>query len=92
MDQVLSQAPPNISDDIIKNIFIKNKENVVDTLTELWNIVEVTKNREITKWDEIRETCDAFDVEMNNVMKQIKLNQQRRQQEEQIKEEEQTET
>jgi hypothetical protein len=74
MEQVLKQAPEGISEDIIKGAFLKNKENIVDTLTELWNIVEVNpkKVKELTKWDEIRETCDSFDKEMNNFMKTLK--------------------
>ena len=38
MDEVISQAPENISKEIIEAIFLKNNEDVIDTLVELWNI------------------------------------------------------
>jgi len=38
MEEVISQAPENISKDVIESVFKKNKENVIDTLVELWNI------------------------------------------------------
>jgi hypothetical protein len=38
MEEVISQAPENISKDVIESVFKKNNENVIDTLVELWNI------------------------------------------------------
>jgi len=38
MDEVISQAPENISKEIIEAIFLKNNEDVIDTLVELWKI------------------------------------------------------
>jgi hypothetical protein len=67
MDQVIAQAPVNISNEKIEEIFIKNNNDVIKTLTELWNIEEEPiKNK--NKWDEIRETCDDFDKEMGKFM------------------------
>lgn len=65
------QAPSNISFEEVEVIFKKNNENIVDTLSELWNISEPIK-KTTNKWDEIRETCDAFDNEMSILMNNSK--------------------
>jgi len=71
MEHIINQAPENISHDKIIEIYIKNSSNVIDTLVELWDIKEEKKEvtKEQQKWNEIRETCDSFDLEM---YKQIK--------------------
>ena len=33
---------------------------------ELWNIEEKQKDK--SKWEEIRDTCDAFDIEMQAIL------------------------
>lgn len=38
MDEVIKQAPDNISVEDIEVIFKKNNENVLDTLIDLWDI------------------------------------------------------
>ena len=38
LDEVISQAPDNISKEDIEVIFKKNNENVIDTLVDLWNL------------------------------------------------------
>ena len=50
----------------------KNDSNVINTLAELWNIVDNKVLPPKTKWDDIRETCDAYDFEMEKVMKKMK--------------------
>ena len=67
MEEVLRQAPTDIATEIIESIFNKNEGKVLPTLMELWNIEEKQKKPK-TKWDEIRETCDAFDSEMENTI------------------------
>lgn len=71
MEHIINQAPENISEDKILEIYIKNSSNVIDTLVELWDIKEEKKEvtKEQQKWNEIRDTCDMFDNEM---YKQIK--------------------
>ena len=71
MEHIINQAPENISDDKIMEIYIKNSSNVIDTLVELWDIKEEKKevSAEQQKWNEIRETCDLFDNEMYNQIK-----------------------
>ncbi len=66
------QAPSNISFEEAEIIFKKNNENIIDSLSELWEIKETKKSIEKNKWDEIRETCDAFDNEMSIFMDNIK--------------------
>jgi hypothetical protein len=71
MEQVIQQAPANMLVEDIEVIFNKNNSNINDTLTELWNIdmtsLAILKKKR-NKWDEIRETCDAYDYEMKNMM------------------------
>lgn len=68
MEQVISQAPVNISNEKIEEIFNKNNKDIVKTLTELWEIEEKPIVKNESKWDNIRETCDAFDKEMSKFM------------------------
>jgi hypothetical protein len=73
MEEVLRQAPIGISDIKIKEIFEKNDNNINKTLMELWEIpVEIKKEK--TKWEDIRETCDAYDNEMNRLISNIRKN------------------
>jgi Ca2+-binding EF-hand superfamily protein len=73
MEEVIRQAPIGISDIKIKEIFEKNDNNINKTLMELWEIpVEIKKEK--TKWEDIRETCDAYDNEMNRLISNIRKN------------------
>ena len=95
MDEVIKQAPDNISVEEIEVIFKKNKENVIDTLIDLWNIevkdAKPTNNEEDeaaleaeaadaefdftnpeTKWENIRNICDAYDIEMQAHLNRLK--------------------
>jgi hypothetical protein len=98
MDEVIKQAPDNMSVEEIEVIFKKNKENVIDTLIDLWNIevkdAKPTNNEEAdeaaleaeaadaefdftnpeTKWDNIRNICDAYDIEMQAHLNRLKGN------------------
>lgn len=71
MDELLKQAPDNISKEEIENIYLRNNKNVLDTLTELWKIpvknVQKTENEK--KWQEIREIYDDIDTEMYKVLR-----------------------
>ena len=40
---------------------------------ELWEIKEKKEEKKETKWDNIRETCDAYDIEMANFMKKNRV-------------------
>ena len=75
MDEIIRQAPLNISIEKIEEIYEKNNKNAINTLMELWDIkettIEIQKSKEQLKWDEVREICDEFDTEM---YKQIKRN------------------
>lgn len=74
MDQVMKQAPENIDNDTIEKVFNKNNGNVLNTLSELWNISEKIENvsEEKLKWQKIRETYDEIDNEMYRVLKSNK--------------------
>lgn len=69
MDNLIKQSPITFSNDEIQTIFIKNNNDINKTLNELWNITEPIKIiKEKSLWDDVRETCDAYDKEMYNVM------------------------
>lgn len=71
MDELLKQAPENISKEEIESIYLRNNKNVLDTLTELWKIpvknVQKTENEK--KWQEIREIYDDIDTEMYKALR-----------------------
>jgi len=71
MDIILKQAPANISEEEINEIFIKNND-ITKTLMELWEITDNIKPKEPSKWDEIRETCDAYDYEMTKMLNEVR--------------------
>jgi hypothetical protein len=98
MDEVIKQAPNDIAVEDIEVIFKKNKENVIDTLIDLWNIevkdakdvkaenneaaadaadaadAEFDFTNPVTKWDNIRNICDAYDIEMQAHLNRLKGN------------------
>lgn len=77
MDEIIKQAPEGIDFSSIKEIYEKNNEDVIKTLMELWDIKE-KEGKDISEtqkhWNEIRDTCDAFDNEMAKVINEAKKN------------------
>ena len=71
MDIIIQQAPAHLTIDEIETAFKRNENNVLKTLNELWKIDEEIIP-EKTKWDDIRETCDAYDIEMQKIMSNMK--------------------
>ena len=72
MDEVIKQAPDNISVEDIEVVFKKNNENVLDTLFDLWNIevkdfkdVKDAKKSKKDKDDDTDDTDDDNDDEEN---------------------------
>lgn len=78
MNEVIKQAPIGIDESIIKKVFIKNNEDVIQTLIDLWDIKEIENKKKVSEvqkhWNDIRDTCDAFDIEMKTFMDQAKKN------------------
>ena len=78
MDEVIKQAPIGIDESIIKEAFIKNNQDVIQTLIDLWDIKEIENKKDVSEvqkhWNDIRDTCDAFDIEMKTFMDQTKKN------------------
>jgi hypothetical protein len=72
MDIIIKQAPANLTKEEIEIIYNKNNNDIVNTLAELWDIVDDKIIPPKTKWDNMRETCDAYDLEMEKVMKRNK--------------------
>jgi hypothetical protein len=78
MDEIFKQAPEGLTYEEVETTFIRNNNNVLDTLIELWKIPEKSvKNvsEEESKWTNIRNTCDEFDGEMKKVMDDAKKQQ-----------------
>ena len=72
MDIILKQAPDGISNEIINEVYDKNNNDITKTLMELWDIKDNIKPKDFSKWDEIRETCDAYDNEMTKMLKEAR--------------------
>jgi hypothetical protein len=76
MDEVMKQAPDNISREDIEIIFKKNDENITDTLIDLWKLdvpKSTTEPKTATdKWANIRDVCDSYDLEMQSHLKRMK--------------------
>jgi hypothetical protein len=86
MDEVINQAPDNISKEEIEIIFKKNNEDVINTLVDLWNLdvpkskvvnvssdeANIDLNNPINKWANIRDICDSYDLEMQTHMNRLK--------------------
>jgi hypothetical protein len=83
MEELIKQAPENITYNELEIIFLRNNKNIVDTLTEVWNIpvnnvnnsdniYNSGNNDNKDKWKTIRETYDEIDKEMYNVIKNSK--------------------
>jgi len=75
MNEIIQQAPEGIDIKVIKEIYEKNNEDQLKTLMELWEIKEKKEVKKENQWDNIRDTCDAFDEEMCKFIKKntIKL-------------------
>lgn len=77
MDEIIKQAPQEFDIKIIEEIFKKNNNDITKTLMEIWDVKENEK-KEISKiqehWNDIRDTCDAFDIEMTKVLNEAKKN------------------
>lgn len=72
INEIIAQAPINTTDEEIKEIYNNTNKDVVKTLEILWNINVVEKKKRRTIFDNVRETCDAYDAEMYKVMKNNK--------------------
>jgi superoxide dismutase len=66
MDNLMNQVPDNLSREEVEIVYNKHNKDIIKTLEELWDIKTETKNlsENTIKWNNIRETCDSFDIEM----------------------------
>jgi len=67
IDEIIRQAPVGVTNDEIVKIYEKNNWDKMITLMELWDIVEKKEKKKDT-WDDIRDICDAHDIEMGKMM------------------------
>jgi len=69
----MKQVPENMTYKEVETIFLRNDKNIIDTLTEIWNIpiknVENVVDENKKKWDEIREIYDSIDREAYKMFK-----------------------
>jgi hypothetical protein len=68
MENLMNQVPDNLSWEEVEIVYNKNNQDFLKTLEELWDIEPNVKNldEKTIKWNNIRDTCDSFDMEMNN--------------------------
>jgi len=82
MEELMKQAPININEEIIKQIYERNNKDIIKSLMEMWELKEEKKNingiskddldkyeKNQDEWKKIRETCDCFDNEMSKILK-----------------------
>ncbi len=73
MDELMKQAPEKMSYIEVETIYLRNDKNIIDTLTEIWNIpvknIENVIDENKKKWTEIREIYDSIDKERYNMLK-----------------------
>lgn len=65
MDEVINQAPENISKEEIEIIFKKNNEDVINTLVDLWNL-DVPKSKVVNVSDASDEASSEANIDLNN--------------------------
>lgn len=61
-------VPDEVSDDQIKQVFQNTQENLLDTLSYFLKI-EQKEEKKKTEWEERRDICDAYDAEMQKMIK-----------------------
>jgi hypothetical protein len=68
MENLMNQVPDNLSWEEVEIVYNKNNQDFLKTLEELWDIEPNVKNlnEKTIKWNNIRDTCDSFDMEMKN--------------------------
>lgn len=74
---VLDQSPDGVTEEIANNLLKKHDGDVVEVLTELWNINtnKVTNiDMEKQKWNDIREICSSYEEEMHEYMEAMRGN------------------
>lgn len=75
MEGLLLQAPAGLTKEFINEIYNKNNNDVAKTLMELWEIPEEKQKVQTEKqknWNEIRQTCDAYDSELSRLISNVK--------------------
>jgi hypothetical protein len=64
VQKTLLQCPSDVNEFQVRELLIALQGDHVAVALYVWNIPTPTTRKEPTKWDEIREICDAYDVEM----------------------------
>lgn len=74
MEEIIKQSPENLDKAFIEKVFNKHDGNVLNTLSELWDISEKIENisEEQLKWQKIRDIYDDIDSEMYRVLRNNK--------------------
>lgn len=71
IETVLLNCPEDKSLDDAKNALIQSNNNIVEAIALLWNL-EKKKEKEKTKIDQLREICQEFDEQMQDILKKAK--------------------
>jgi len=85
---ILLQAPADVTEDRIVELLEKYENDSVKVLVELWGLEEkaelvrneseiaykkrIEREGHLKKWNNIREICDAHDIEMSKFMDDMK--------------------
>lgn len=68
---IQKQSPENTNIEKIKDILIFNNNDIMKTITDLWNIEKKEEiKKEKTKIDELRDICNEMQIEIEKYKKQ----------------------
>jgi hypothetical protein len=69
---VLKQAPPSATTDDVAAALEASHNDIGAAIALLWNI-QPPKEKPKDKWQEMREICDAYEIEMQKALKGSRL-------------------
>lgn len=74
MNQILQNSPINVTNNEILLAYENANQNIIETIATLWKSDKPAEKPK-TKYDEYREICDAYDMEMEKFLENAKKQQ-----------------
>lgn len=71
VQNIIDQAPEWVTAVQVYELWNEYKGNVVEILSKLWNVPPPSK-KEPTKWETMREICDAHDQLMEEMLEKLR--------------------
>jgi uncharacterized protein CbrC (UPF0167 family) len=71
IQEIIDQAPSWTTSVQVSELWVHHQGDIVAILASLWEC-ETPAKKVATKWDAIRDICDAHDAELERVMKSHK--------------------